>query len=306
MMRATTYFILGALAACGPDARNGSGDDDGTTDAGGGGGGGGGDSGGGGGGGGGCSDSAKLVYVVDEGNQMYSFAPETKTFTLVGDLSCPTTGSDPLGGSPSPFSMGVDRNTIAWVLYSDGEVFHVDINNNLACTKTSYHGSALTEFGMGFSTDTVGGDTDTLFIAGGTDAGASQAQLAKLDTSSMATTNVAKVTGQPEMTGNSNAELWGFFPSDENGLSTPRVEQINKTTGASIKNYNLAALQGVPTAWAFAFYGGDYWIFLAKDDDVNTTVYQVDGATGSVKSTTPTSRVIVGAGVSTCAPIILQ
>lgn len=289
-------MILGALAACGPDARNGSGDDDGTTpDAKTGGNG---DSGGG--GGDNCSDSAKLVYVVDEGNQMYSFAPETKTFTLVGNLSCPASGG------ATPFSMGVDRNTIAWVLYSSGEVFHVDINNSLACTKTSYHGTALTEFGMGFSTDTVGGDTDTLFISGGTDAGADKSQLAKLDTTSMATTNIAKVTGQPELTGNSNAELWGFFPSDTFGTTTPRVDQIDKTSGSSIKSFKLAALLGAPTAWAFAFYGGDYWVFLAKDDETTTTVYQVDGSSGSVKSTTPTSRLIVGAGVSTCAPIILQ
>lgn len=298
MMRATTYFILGALAACGPSARDGSGDDDDTTtDAPKGNGSG---DGGGGGGGDNCSDSAKLVYVVDQNNQMFSFQPETKTFTTMGNLSCPASGG------ATPFSMGVDRNTIAWVLYSSGEVFHVDINNSLACTKTSYSGTNLIEFGMGFSTNATGGDADTLFISGGTDPSNTQSQLAKLDTTTMATTNIAKVTGQPELTGNSNAELWGFFPSDEFGTTTPRVEQIDKTNGTAIKTFNLAALKGAPTAWAFAFYGGDYWVFLAKDSDTTTKVYQVDGSTGSVKSTTPTSHTIVGAGVSTCAPIILQ
>ena len=59
--------------------------------------------------------------------------------------------------------------------------------------------------------------------------------------------------------------------------------------------------------WAFAFYGGDFWVFLERMDESSTTVYQVDGTTGSITSSTPTlTRSIVGAGVSTCAPIVIQ
>ncbi|MDB4958912.1 MAG: hypothetical protein JWO36_6481, partial [Myxococcales bacterium] len=57
---------------------------------------------------------------------------------------------------------------------------------------------------------------------------------------------------------------------------------------------------------AFAFWGGVYWIFLMKDFELSTTVYQVDGTNGTIKSTTPASgRTIVGAGVSTCAPVVI-
>jgi hypothetical protein len=74
-----------------------------------------------------------------------------------------------------------------------------------------------------------------------------------------------------------------------------------------VTTYPESSIAGMPTAWAFGFWGGDYWIFLMKDFDFSTTVYQVDGMTGSIKSTTPTStRVIVGAGVSTCAPVVIQ
>src|SRR5512135_2866827 len=104
-----------------------------------------------------CSDSAKLVYVVDEANTFSKFDPSTKTFTDLGTLSCPTSGGGGIFGGAMPFSMGVDRNTIAWVLYDDGELFRVDINNNLACTATSWSSSnGLMQFGMGFSTDTAG------------------------------------------------------------------------------------------------------------------------------------------------------
>ena len=42
------------------------------------------------------------------------------------------------------------------------------------------------------------------------------------------------------------------------------------------------------------------------DSDLSTTVHQMDGTTGMIKSSTPTSgRLIVGAGVSTCAPVVI-
>jgi hypothetical protein len=248
----------------------------------------------------GCTDAAKLVYVVDENNTFSQFDPMTKTFHDLGQLNCPANGA-------TPFSMGVDRNAVAWVLYSDGSLFRVD-TTSLACTATSWHSqSGLTQFGMGFSTDTSGGDTDTLFVAGGASvSGASTSTLAKLDTTSMSATTVGSVMGWPELTGTGTAELWGWFPSDENGAGTPRVEQIDKTSGTAIKTYNLSSLQGAPSAWAFAFWGGDFWIFLAKDLDLTTTVYQIDGMTGQIKGSTPTNtRTIVGAGVSTCAPTVI-
>ena len=299
-MRAMKYLVLVALVGCGPANRTGNGDDGtgsgidaSTIDPPP--------------GGDNCSAAAKLVYVVDEGNALYSFQPETKVFTKIGgaNLNCPTQGIDPNTlMTPTPFSMGVDRNAVAWVLYSDGELFNVD-TTTLACTATSFNSSSFTQFGMGFSTDAMGGAMDTLYIAGGQSVSGTQAQLATLNTSTMSTMNIAKVTGQPELTGNSNAELWGFFPSDTNGTTMPRVEQINKTTGAAIKNFPLPTLKGAPMAWAFAFYGGDYWVFLMKGTETTTTVYQIDGATGAVKGSTPTSRVIVGAGVSTCAPVVI-
>ena len=86
------------------------------------------------------------------------------------------------------------------------------------------------------------------------------------------------------------------------------AEQIDKSSGAAIKTYKdtLTSLKGMPVAWAFAFWGGDFWIFLAKGSETSTTVYQIDGASGAIKSTTPASgRLIVGAGVSTCAPVVI-
>ncbi|HEY5946723.1 MAG TPA: hypothetical protein VIV40_14570, partial [Kofleriaceae bacterium] len=107
------HFVLFAafVIACGPANR---GDDDGNgngngPDAGGGSGSG---SGSGSGNEDGCSDAAKLVYVVDSNNTLSSFDPATKMFKDLGTLSCAATSG------AQPFSMGVDRNATAYVLYS--------------------------------------------------------------------------------------------------------------------------------------------------------------------------------------------
>lgn len=243
----------------------------------------------------GCSDEAKSVYVVDQNNTLSRFNPPTKTFMDLGKLSCPASFA------ATPFSMGVDRTAVAWVLYSSGELFRVD-TTSLNCTKSSWSTqSGLSQFGMGFSTEAAGGSVDTLFIAGGSGPTQPTSQLAKLSTATFQTQPVGTVQGWPELTGTGNAELWGFFPD----ASSPKIAKLDKANGAALKTYPLT-IAGMPTAWAFAFWGGDFWVFLMKGTETSTTVYQYDSNTGQLKSMMQASgRTIVGAGVSTCAPVIL-
>lgn len=261
-----------------------------------------------------CSEASKLVYVLDANNTLSQFDPTMKTFKDLGPLTC----AAPSGYTP--FSMGVDRNATAYVLYVkadtitgnslDSKLFRVDTTaTGLPCMATSFTPPpSMRGFGMGFSTDAAGGNTDKLYIAGSNDASTtSNAMLATLDVSSFTVSMVpgGSIQGSPELTGNANAELWGFFPDPTN----PKIQGINKATGAAIAPAPLPAqLKGMPSGWAFAFYGGDYWVFLSKTTGLSetpTSVYQVSPA-GVLKSTTPTTnRKIVGAGVSTCAPTVI-
>jgi hypothetical protein len=243
-----------------------------------------------------CGMGAEFVYTIDEfTNQLSRFDPHTKTFTDLGALSCNQ-------GAATPFSMGVDRNTIAWVLYDSGTLYHVDINHGLACTPTTWTGSmGLHVFGMGFSTDVAGGTTDSLFVGGGASQMASSYSLAKVNTSAMTAQVVGTEPDLPEMTGNSNAELWGFIPS----ASDARVVQFDKANGDIIKAFDVPSLAGTSNGYAFAHWGGDYWVFLSTQS--MTTVYQIDHTSGAITSTTlAPGRTVVGAGVSTCAPVVLQ
>ena len=286
-LRRKTLGVLVAalLAACGPTSRD-QGDDTGGGD------GGNGD----GANGDGCSDAAKLVYVVDENNKLSKFDPMTKTFMDIGTLACPA------GLGATPFSMSIDRDTNAWVLFSDAKLYKVN-TTNLMCTATTWSTQlGLTQFGMGFSTETAGGTLDTLFVAGGSGPTVPTSTLATLSTTNMTASSRGTVTGWPELTGTGNAELWGFFPS----AGGARIEKLDKATGAALTTFQLPTLAGEPMAWAFAAWGGDFWVFLMKGTELSTTVYQVDGASGQIKGMTyATNRTIVGAGVSTCAPTVI-
>lgn len=293
-------LIVLAVAACGPSPRH-HGDGDGP-DAGN-------DNGGGDGGdtgnpnSDGCSDDAKLIYVVDEGYQLSQFDPKTQSFKDLGTLSCPA-------GSATPFSMAIARDASAWVLYSNGDLYHVDTKDpHLACTKSAWTRGAQgeTKFGMGFSTDQAGGTADTLFISGGSSPdSSSKSTLAKVDMGTLQPTKLGTVTGWPELTGTGNAELWGFSPKDTYSGTDARIMRISKANGTEMGTFALSDLNGTANDWAFAFHGGSFWVFLKRDFEQNTIVYQIDSANGKIVShKEATDRKIVGAGVSTCAPVVI-
>ena len=67
-----------------------------------------------------CPVAARPMYVIDaDGFKLLSFDPPTLSFQEVGSVAnCPSTVPD-----ATPFSMSVDRNADAWVLYNSGELF---------------------------------------------------------------------------------------------------------------------------------------------------------------------------------------
>ena len=244
-----------------------------------------------------CQDDNKDVFVIAEDRSLYSFHPPTLEFKNKGLLDCPT-------GGATPTSMAVDRNGIAWVRHSDGSVWKVS-TANLACEATKYQpqAEAFTKFGMGFATETKGGSTEALYLSDSAGAG-----LAKLNTTNLALSVVGPYTGAlagttSELTGTGDGKLYGFFVTNP-----AQVAEISKATGDVISAKELAGVYA-GSAWAFSFYGGDFFIYtnadgsgLPKDgggSDV-TRYRPSDGSIAVVKS--KIGFKIVGAGVSTCAP----
>lgn len=247
-------------------------------------------------------DNTKLIYVVSTSNDFLSFDPRKlpgNPFHLIGKLHC---GRNPM----SPFSMSVDRNGVAWVVYGDGEMFKVNITT-AKCEASNYvpGSSGALQFGMGFSTDKPGSDTEKLFLA----ANDSTMDLSSVDTAhDLKPHHLGTLTAaedqNPELTGTSEARLFGFYPSI---VSPSFVQEINRSNGSPVgKKWFLGSDPlGQVSAYAFAQWGGVFYIFATVDDgfEENSTVRTIDRTTGKYRTImSHLGYRISGAGVSTCAP----
>ncbi|WP_437825893.1 hypothetical protein [Sorangium sp. So ce1153] len=282
----------------GGDSGSGAGGDDGTFGAGAG-------TGGSGAGSGGedtekgCIERASFVYVLSQDNELYSFRPDRKEFTRIGVLGCQT--------DMQPNSMAVDRDAVAWVNYvygddSEGTLFKVS-TEDASCEPT---GTSLSEgwarLGMGFSSDLSRPDAEELFVAGTTSTPG--IGLGKIDGTSV--TPVGEFSGSlrgesAELTGTGDGRLFGFFTT-----SPVQLAEIDKETGEIIEATPLPGIE-TPSAWAFTFWGGDFYFYTAPGNSPSrtTNVSRYRPSDGSIDTAYMTNIGfrIVGAGVSTCAPV---
>jgi outer membrane protein assembly factor BamB len=194
--------------------------------------------------------------------------------------------------------MAVDRLGVAWINYHSGLIYKVSIIDG-KCKQAVTTDGAPNEFGMGFVSDGPNADTEKLFVSefNGT-------ELAELDISRkqplwkrVGDFTTAK---NPELTGTGGGQLFGFFPEDGDGF----VQEIDRTSGKLVgKRLPVGSPKGKVNAWAFAHWGGKFYIFVAIED--NSMVYELDRKTGASKRVIEHLPMrIVGAGVSTCAPLL--
>lgn len=127
--------------------------------------------------------------------------------------------------------------------------------------------------------------------------------LATLDTTSLTLGYVAPFTPPipgPELTGTGDGRLYGFYTNAAGSGS--HIVQIDRTTGALVQDYPLQV--GTPNdGYAFAFWGGVFWVFTFSGTNLPTTVTRFDPTTRSETNVASMPEGVVGAGVSTCAPM---
>lgn len=253
----------------------------------------------------GCSEETRYVYVIDSDNTMYKFDPQlqsTAAFVPVGPMGCQA--------GDGPNSMAIGRDGFAYVLYGTQDpvwgdytcsgVYKVDIKTAACAGLSSFQcGSAgFQKFGMGFATDSATTTNEALYLSNSL-----SPQLGKVDLGSGQVAALGTLPGAAEFTGNAKGELWGFFPDQ----TPPKVIQVDKANAQTMQSFSLAALPDLGTsgyAYAFAFWGGSFYIFYDVEDvDTSTNVWKLD-ANGTVTKYIPNTGLrIVGAGVSTCAPV---
>jgi hypothetical protein len=244
-----------------------------------------------------CSAEAKLVYVVSAENDLYSFHPGELRFRKIGPLGCTT--------SATANSMAVDRQGIAWVNMTNGEIHKVDVRD-ASCTRTAFQPPASgfgERYGMGFSTLRAEGASEVLYVSSLNGQG-----LARLDTQSL---QLVPIGGFGESLGDSGAELtgtgdgrlFGFFNTKPNATLSAIAKNTARASDARV-------LAGVATGthWAFSFWGGAFYLYTADSSQPGTQrsrVTRIVGETGASQVVlADVGFRIVGAGVSTCAPVL--
>jgi hypothetical protein len=253
-----------------------------------------------------CPDAgATLIYVLSSQNNLYSFYPPTLAFTSIGMIACPDPNSQ-----ATPFSMAVDRRGIAYSVFTDGNLFRVD-TASAACEPTTFTPDQdnFDTFGMGFVANT-GDAGETLFVdqAGFSNTGENlpSAGLASINVTSYQLTFVASFSSSnvlgAELTGTGTGQLYAFYtngpPPDGTGTGSNIIE-VDKNTGDILNTYPLQV--GSPNdGYAFAYWGGVFWVFTSTPGFTQVTRY--DPIAKLETPVTTLQDMIVGAGVSTCAP----
>ena len=244
-----------------------------------------------------CPDAdATLVYVISESNDLYSFDPPTASFKAIGQIACPAPPNT------TPFSMAVDRKGVAYVLFNDGHLYRVS-TATAACIGTSFvvGQQGFDTFGMGYATNDIG-PTETLFVAGSRDQGNPTAAtgLAQINTTSFALSKIGNffpIIDRAELTGTGDGRLFAFYTKAN--VVGSFIGEIDTGTAQVTAETPLPTVeQG--QGWAFAFWGGDFYTFTAPTATTRVTRYRPSD--NSVTVVANVGSLIVGAGVSTCAP----
>jgi hypothetical protein len=150
---------------------------------------------------------------------------------------------------------------------------------------------------MGFAIDDDG-EGETLHVAeinfGGPSLG-----LATIDTKTFDINYIGPFSQNPgnaiELTSSDDGNLYGYF-LNSSGFGGVVVE-IDKETAQIMSSVDLPA-GGQGSALAFAYWGGDFFIFTSEGGATTVTRYQPSN--GSVQVVATLDRTVVGAGVTTC------
>jgi hypothetical protein len=244
------------------------------------------------------------IYVLSSAGSIWSFDPTDSSFDFITDVSC--------GGMTDTFSMGVSRKARAWVQYGSGDIFTVDLKDpGTPCKDPGFTNDdpLFPNFGMAFVANSVDDPCDKLYAHSGIapgligpDVGA----LGVIDPETLVLSEIASIDyAWGELSGTGDGRLFAF-----QGDAPPHISEYDKATGEVLGTWPLPGLDN-PDAFAFAFWGGDFYLFMTHTDDFGEGDSQVihvdfDESEGNGKAFTTIVDAapiqIVGAGVSTCAP----
>jgi hypothetical protein len=255
-----------------------------------------------------CADAGtQYIYLITQENELFSFYPPDGTLNDIGPINCPS-------GS-TPFSMGVNRAGIAYSVFSDGNLFTFSTAHPDQCQATPYVPTKIgngNTFGMGFSADVADGGESLYIASDDPQTGPIKPEiLGTIDVNTFTLSAIdpfSQIIGSAELTGTGDGRLYGFGVDQSSaGGTTYHLIQIDKTDASLISELPLSLPSGGAriNAWAFAFFGGNFYFFTSPTlGQTMISIYQPQPGDTSATATQLliANDTIVGAGVSTCAP----
>ena len=244
------------------------------------------------------------IFVLSKTAQLWKYFPVKNELKMLGVVDC--------GLPPSTFSMGVDREGFAWVQFSDQQIRKVDITDVSKCSDPGFvpGQDGITNFGMAFVSNSAQDPCDRLhgnhynFKAEGDKV----AEFFSVDPDTLNLMQLGKSDyGLAEVGGTGDGRAFLFAGPDPS-----RLVEVDKNSGAT---KSVLLLPGVKTGggFAFAFFAGDFYFFTDAESDNTSEVTHLDfddsdkNGLQDLKVVLQDAPIrIVGAGVSTCAPLIPQ
>lgn len=242
-----------------------------------------------------CPEEAKLVYLFTDKGELYSFHPPSKGLRRIGALACPA-------GTAQANSMAVAQDGTAYVNYSDGKLFKVNVRN-ATCQPTAFVPIAgQLRLGMGFVPNGPTSPTEMLYLVGQT-----SNALYRVDIQTMKSTAVGSfsgvVQGPAELTGTADGELFGYFlPSGTSGAM--QMAQIDPSTAVTsrLRPFPDLIVNAMAFAYAFSAWANDFYLYTSSGAELSSVTKYTRSTDQSTRYMTPTETGIriVGAGVSRC------
>jgi hypothetical protein len=244
------------------------------------------------------------IFVLSKTAQLWKYFPTTQALEMLGPIDC--------GVEPSTFSMGVDRQGFAWVQFSDLQLRKIDVTDVAQCSDPGFAPmqQGIENFGMAFVSNSAEDKCDRIYgnHYNGVAEGAQVAEFFSVDPVTLdVVVHGMSDYGLAELTGTGDGRAFLFAGPDPS-----RLVEVDKASGATIA---ITPLPGVKTGggFAFAFFAGDFYFFTDAESDGSSEVTRIDYDDSDNNGQQDLDVVledapirIVGAGVSTCAPLVPQ
>ncbi len=244
----------------------------------------------------GCSPGTEFIYLLTNAApaKLLRFSPATLALAEVGDADCTDQGQ--------PYALAVSRDATIWAHWISPEQLFQLSALDAACVATGYDPVKTTYdfFGFGFVAPPDDIASERLFVAGGTyqQGLGNGTNLGVLDLGTFLIDERPALPGgfPPALTGNAAGDLWGLFVGGGKDLMLARVDTETAEVLESIPLPGLSAQN-----YALGFWGGLLYVFA------DARAFAVDPQIGTPELVVADlGHQIIGAGQSTCVPLIPQ